>query len=579
LEDKSIQGLAKSLGVPLMSENRNRSRLIEKITGKDIGTVHEAPSSEILPVVSTLIKVLMDRSHALSPNDSRASYAPWFKSLLAGCLTMPGVSSGLLSKITKVPADTILGFRDTDRVDLTKKPLDVDEVSLMDLWNSAPRRKINTLSAFWMYLGCKAPSYKICFNRMRQILIDLGLRSPRGPKIKDKGAQVKRRFEPHAVWEGDGKQIDITVNGERFTFCWYCFIDQKTTLVVGSSLGKHETAEAFLSALKDGKDKAGFYAVGVLIDNRLEVCDEVRQFCHEHGIVLVRTWPGNAKSNGIIEGNFSIFENHVGPVNITGQTPEQIAQSIGLAFVEVFTQQRNHRSRVRTGGKSAAEDAEGATRPEHRRDAIERMRRRFDKEEAYIEEKWKLCSPLLPHWLPLSDESIEKIKRALVPYPALDIVAAVSAFLAQTVKNLLGRYSPEYFLAILRNKREKQAKQVYNEVFRAGMLQLKSLVPDMAKPSFILVPKLVGVIRDILDQPTPAHMMCQLDALAWWFVQYDHKADLPSLWKMVEHAVEGTNGISLRAWQDVAEYLIRRLGCLVYEKGGSSFDNLRKAIS
>ncbi|MBM4253001.1 MAG: hypothetical protein FJ146_13595 [Deltaproteobacteria bacterium] len=46
---------------------------------------------------------------------------------------------------------------------------------------------------------------------------------------------------------GDGKQLNITVNGVRHTFCWYAFCDQHTTLLVGSSITGAESSDAFCS--------------------------------------------------------------------------------------------------------------------------------------------------------------------------------------------------------------------------------------------------------------------------------------------------------------------------------------------
>ena len=171
--------------------------------------------------------------------------------------------------------------------------------------------------------------------------------------------QVKKRFEPHTLWEGDGKQLTITINGEIFQFCWYAFIDQTTTLLVGSSITDNESSASFLESLKDGKNKVGFYAVGVLLDNRLPETDlsAVKEFCNEHSITIIRTFPGNSKSNGNIENNFSIFEKFVGEIHIQGANDKEIARSVANAIIEVFTQQRNYSPRKRFGGKTPAEES------------------------------------------------------------------------------------------------------------------------------------------------------------------------------------------------------------------------------
>src|SRR5690606_33887262 len=100
------------------------------------------------------------------------------------------------------------------------------------------------------------------------------------------------------------------------------------------SMTETESATSFLCALRDGERRTGLNPIGVLIDNRLGESDmsDVFRFCKEYGIVLVRTFPGNPKTNGIIEGNFSIFERFVGDLEVSGRTPEELGRSIATAI-------------------------------------------------------------------------------------------------------------------------------------------------------------------------------------------------------------------------------------------------------
>ena len=298
----------------------------------------------------------------------------------------------------------------------------------------------------------------------------MGLRYPRGPGIKDEGLQVKKKFEPHTIWEGDGKQMNIIINGEIYHYCWYAFVDQTTTLLVGSSITNTESSTSFLEGMKKSKNNIGFYAIGVLLDNRLPETElsAVKEFAKEHGITIVRTFPGNSKSNGNIENNFSIFEKFVGDVYIQGSTNDSVAKSVATNIAEIFTQQRNHSERGRLGGRTPSEACDEAVRPENRREAVERMRARFEKEDADINKKFKLIETLL-QVKSLSPESIDKVKENLKKFVPNMIIAARASFEAQAAKHPESYYSIEYFWAILRNKQEEMAKQVYNESFRAGI--------------------------------------------------------------------------------------------------------------
>ncbi|MBX7232715.1 MAG: hypothetical protein K1X29_11595 [Bdellovibrionales bacterium] len=87
----------------------------------------------------------------------------------------------------------------------------------------------------------------------------------------------------------------------------------------------------------------------------------MKKYLDEMGIEIIKTFPGNSKSNGIIENNFKVFENWVhgqdGKIKIDAQTPESISLSIAKLITEIFTQLRNHSPRKSLGGKSSSEVA------------------------------------------------------------------------------------------------------------------------------------------------------------------------------------------------------------------------------
>ena len=379
--------------------------------------------------------------------------------------------------------------------------------------------------------------------------------------------QVKKRFEPHTLWEGDGKQITITINGEIFQFCWYAFIDQTTTLLVGSSITDNESSTSFLESLKDGKNKVGFYAVGVLLDNRLPETDlsAVKEFCTEHGITIVRTFPGNSKSNGNIENNFSVFEKFVGEIHIQGATTEEIASSVARAIIEVFTQQRNYSPRKRFGGKTPDEESDGSNRPVEMRGAVERMKSRFEKEANDVDKKFELIKTLIPATL-LSNESIEKIKSELKKFAPTMIIAARASFEAQAAKHPENVYSIEYFWAILRYKQEEIAKQTYNESFRSGIKLANNLFPEGELSLEKLPGKIHDVIREIFNTPTSTRHLLQLESLSWWLVSLSERLSLSKLWRKVEKYIERSIYITARTWANVAEFINSRVGHLIHEE-------------
>jgi transposase InsO family protein len=523
----------------------------------------------------------MERSLAIEHNSHRNSYAPWFKECLVSMLEK-GMGYSELSILTSIPVKTLENFKQTVRNFPQKTLLDSTAKLLGDIWTNAPSYAKKNLETFWSYLGRKHSTLKVSHEQVRQALIDLGLRYPRGPKIKNEGAEVKIPFSPHALWEGDGKQITITINGEIFNFCWYAFIDQNTTLLVGSSITENESVESFLQSLKDGKSNVDFYAMGILIDNRLPDSDlgPVKEFCEEHGITIVRTFPGNSKSNGNIESNFSIFEKFVGQVNVVGKTPKDLANSFGKAIIEIFTQQRNHSPRERNGGKTPNEASSESVRPEELKGELERLRGRFEQENVDIEQRWSLIEHILPYWGNLSNASIEKIKKDLLKYSMFEIIAASASFIGQAKKHPENNYGPGYFMAILRNKREEAAKRAYNETFRAGVEIWNSFsLPKTSLPTSEIIECLHDYIIETFNLPTPAEKLLCLESLSWWMVEYSSRFSLPQLWTGLQSHMERSIKVSLKTWSKVAEFLGDKLFHLLWPIGkGYKEPTLGKAV-
>jgi hypothetical protein len=284
----------------------------------------------------------------------------------------------------------------------------------------------------------------------------------------------------------------------------------------------------------------------------------------EHQIELLRIFPGSSKTNGNIENNFSIFESQVGEIQVRGTTPYDIGQAVAKALVEVFTQQRNHRPRRRLGDRTPAEVASNAKRPEASRTAIEKMARRFDRENRQIDEKWCLIRPAREHFGQLEPGSIDKIKAELGKYPWNDILAAQASYIAQIVRCPDRRYGPEYFLAILRHKRETKAKEIYNETYRAGVELAGQILSRHLSDPQSYANSVLDLLIEIQDELTPAHQMLRLDAMCWWLVGFGSPDHAAAIWRRVGDSAATTQAMTLRWWSQVNEYVSDRIGLFLH---------------
>jgi len=556
----TIAELAKKLNVSLSSELRNRHQLIEKIN-QDAQV--PSPASPLPEYVKSVITELLAQSNAVSSNTQRGSYSTWFKAFIGQIKDRHKVTYRELSDLVGISEETLMGFP-------TKTPMaaeDIDPLAkkIARIWNNAPPKNKKSIDDFRYFLDKKHGHIEISYHKLRQILIDLGFYSPRGPKIKNQGS-VKEPFEPHAIWEGDGKQVNININGKRHCFCWYAFTDQSTTLIVGSNIAKTETSENFLKALKNGDKNNGVYSIGVLIDNRLSDTDlsPINAFMKEHNIELIRTFPGNSKSNGIIENNFGIFERFVGDIHINGKNSAALAKSIAKTMVEIFTQLRNHQPRKRLHGATPAERAENSRRPEHQRSSVEKIANRLNKETNDIERKWQVIASARNHFEYLSQEAQDKIKRQLKHYTVKILIDVQAAYIAQITKHPESNFTSAYFMAILRNKQETKAKLIYNEEYRAGIEKAAIVMPSIIKNEFECAEIIFSEIIAAQDKGSPSQVLLHLEAVAWALIKCHGPSSLTNLWQHVQDAASKSLAISLLFWQQANEYLSERLGNLLY---------------
>ncbi len=304
---------------------------------------------------------------------------------------------------------------------------------------------------------------KLDYREFSSLLIRLGFISPRGIFLNNTGLDVIKRFSPNAIWGTDGKNINIEINGVTHRWVWQCLIDYKTTVLVGGVINKSETTDNLLEAILQARETLGVSPMAIVLDNRLsENLPAIKQYLDEMGIEIIKTFPGNSKSNGIIENNFRVFEKWVhgndGVIKINAQTPEALSLSIAKLLTEVFTQLRGHSPRASLGGKSSSEVAKNnfpLSNEEYQRikDEIKALASRFKNE----------------YSKPITSESKEQalsIAIELVKPPNLDlfkkrlsasiftvelILKAIGIFKTQVQKNPEKHFDHTYFGGILRN--------------------------------------------------------------------------------------------------------------------------------
>ena len=301
---------------------------------------------------------------------------------------------------------------------------------------------------------------KMTYAQFANLLLRLGFTSPKGIILNNTGLDKIERFAPHAAWGTDGKLMKIIINGETFRFIWQCLIDYKSTVLVGGLVSENETTDNLLEAIRESKKATGVAPMAIVIDGRLsENLPAIREYLDEMGIEIIRTYPGNPKSNGITEGNFGIFEKWVGgEIIVNGKTAKELSFSFANVLTQVFTQLRNNQPRKGLGLKTANEVL--ASRPKLSaeeestiRGKIQALANRFKNEQAVpvvSEQKAQAIEQAIATVLP---PDLATFRKRLMPSMITCdlILAAIAIYKKQQTKHPEKVFTHTYFGGILRN--------------------------------------------------------------------------------------------------------------------------------
>ena len=227
--------------------------------------------------------------------------------------------------------------------------------SVLDAWQRWDDKK-RGFSAFcdhvWLHL-------RIPFGRqhIRDILCAHGVRTPkrRGRPIDaaaNRGGFLT--FFPGAQWVGDGAELGVAVAGERFTVNLELLVDADSGAFTGASIRPTEDAAAVTLAFADGVATTGAPPIALLLDNKpSNHGEQVRGALGD--TLRLRSRPFIPTDKPHVEGAFGLFAQEAPPLDLSVETPEQLAQQLAALVVTTWARAVNHRPRTDRGGKSRAQ--------------------------------------------------------------------------------------------------------------------------------------------------------------------------------------------------------------------------------
>lgn len=464
-----------------------------------------------------------DHPRAWTQSEERHQFTDEFKALLLTKKSEYALEWGEISQVLGIPEETLKKFKhQVNEKDPGDGPPRID----------LPESIVDQLRAFFQGRSGKvtAKSFadkhpqvldelKLTYAQFANLLLRLGFTSPKGIFLNNTGLDKIERFVPHAVWGTDGKLMKIIINGEIFRFVWQCLIDYKSTVLVGGLVGESETTKNLLEAIRGSKKATGTHPMAIVIDGRLsENLPAIRTYLDEMGIEIIRTYPGNPKSNGIVENNFGIFEKWVGgQVIINGDTAEELSFSIAEVLTEVFTQLRNNQPRRGLGQKTANEALAVAPKLSIEeesaiREKIQAMANRFRNEQAVpviSERKVEAIKQAIAEVMP---SDVETFRKRLAPsvFTCDLILDAIAIFKKQQAKRPEKKFDHTYFGGILRNLVDQrsvemlytQLDQVYADHWARMANSMNESQVKVAETAEQMCQRLVA---ECLDAKIPAH--------------------------------------------------------------------------
>jgi hypothetical protein len=142
-------------------------------------------------------------------------------------------------------------------------------------------------------------------------------------------------FFPGAQWVGDGTQVPVVIDGQRFTFNLELDVDAYSAALVGADVAETEDAAAVVAAFDDGVSTTGAPPLALLLDNRES--NHTQTVADALGdTIKIRATPGRAPNKAHVEGAFGLFEHTAPPLAVTATSPRQLAEQLLALVVKVY---------------------------------------------------------------------------------------------------------------------------------------------------------------------------------------------------------------------------------------------------
>jgi hypothetical protein len=342
-------------------------------------------------------------------------------------------------------------------------PPDESFVDTIEVIATAWKSWKGTFSAFVEYVRNEL-RLQVGHHSIARILEACGLRTPnrRSGRSPDEKA-LRNAFEtffPGAQWVGDGKLVQVVIDGQTFPFNLELHVDAHTGAWVGLDCSTQEDSAAVLDAWDGALTTTGAAPLALLLDNNpANHTEQVDEVLGNTGTLRIRATKQRPQNKAHVEGAFGLFAQQVPELKLdTSKSKQEIAKTLLSLVATTFARAINRRPRADRNGLSRADLYAEEPTEEQIQQAKQALRERLKKQERARETRESRQRPVVKALL---DDHFQKlglidperhIRLTIGNYPLDSIVDAIAIFSAKKVASTLPEGADgRYLLGIVRN--------------------------------------------------------------------------------------------------------------------------------
>jgi hypothetical protein len=381
-----------------------------------------------------------------------------------------------------------------------------------------------------------------------------------------------RTWFPGAQWVGDGMQVPVVIDGQRFVFNVEFDVDAYAGAFVGASVRDTEDSTAVVEAFQRGAMTTGVLPLALLLDNKpSNHSPEVEVTLGD--TLRIRATPERPQNKAHVEGAFGLFS-QVLPALVmeTRGEPRDLARGFLGVIVDVWARATNHRPRKDRDGRSRVELYADAPTTEQLKQAHRELREIAERQERA---RLTLEARRRPDVLALLDEYFTRlglldperyVRVAIAGYPKSAIVDGLTIFEAKRIANTLpDGADARYLLGIVKNVAAKTEGEILAELLYRNRIEARDrfLAPLRAERETLrsepdVMRVLLVCVEKATETPSDMERTFWLDVIVETLRDqtHDHRE---RLYLHAARLIEATYAIPVRERHDAVRYVADRL--------------------